>query len=47
VTHEHDIAAMTRKIIRLKDGIIGETIINGELKMYREKVKSENSFSYV
>ena len=47
VTHEHDIAAMTKKIIRLKDGVIGETIINGELKMYREKVKSENSFSYV
>ncbi|HPT32120.1 MAG TPA: ABC transporter ATP-binding protein, partial [Prolixibacteraceae bacterium] len=35
VTHEHDIAAMTRKIIRLKDGMIEETIINGELKMYR------------
>ncbi|HNX79782.1 MAG TPA: ABC transporter ATP-binding protein, partial [Prolixibacteraceae bacterium] len=30
VTHEHDIAAMTRKIIRLKDGMIEETIINGE-----------------
>lgn len=29
VTHEHDIAAMTNKIIRMKDGII-EAIIEGE-----------------
>jgi len=47
VTHEHDIAAMTSKIIRMKDGIIGETIINGDLKMYREIIRSENTFSYV
>ena len=47
VTHEHDIAAMTSKIIRLKDGMIEETIINGELKMYREKVRTDNTFSYV
>lgn len=38
VTHEHDIAAMTKKIIRLKDGVIEEVIKNGELKMYREKL---------
>jgi len=47
VTHEHDIAAMTSKIIRMKDGIIGETIINGDLKMYREIIRSENTFCYV
>jgi putative ABC transport system ATP-binding protein len=41
VTHEHDIAALTRKIIRLKDGIIGEVITNGELQMYRDRVKQE------
>jgi len=47
VTHEREIAAMTSKIIRLKDGVIGETIINGELRMYREKVRSDNTYSYV
>ncbi len=47
VTHEHDIAAMTKKIIRLKDGVIEETILNGELKMYRERMKTESAFSYV
>jgi putative ABC transport system ATP-binding protein len=47
VTHEHDIAAMTSKIIRLKDGMIEETIINGELKMYRERIRTENTLSYV
>ena len=41
VTHEHDIAAMTKKIIRLKDGVIEEVIKNGELKMYRERVRTE------
>jgi putative ABC transport system ATP-binding protein len=41
VTHEHDIAAMTKKIIRLKDGTIDEVIKNGDLKMYRERVLAE------
>jgi putative ABC transport system ATP-binding protein len=41
VTHENDIAALTRKIIRLKDGVIGEVITNGELQMYRDRVKQE------
>lgn len=36
VTHEHDIAAMTNQIIRLKDGIIHEIIRNGELKHFQE-----------
>ncbi len=47
VTHEHDIAAMTRKIIRLKDGMIEETIINGELKMYRDRVRTDKTYQYV
>ena len=36
VTHEHDIAAMTRQIIRLKDGKIDEIIRNGELKEFQK-----------
>jgi len=36
VTHEHDIAAMTRQIIRLKDGRIDEIIRNGELKEFQK-----------
>ena len=41
VTHEHDIAAMTKKIIRLKDGVIEEVIKNGELKLFKDRVKTE------
>jgi putative ABC transport system ATP-binding protein len=41
VTHEHDIAAMTRKIIRLKDGVIEEVIKNGDLQVFKERVKTE------
>lgn len=41
VTHEHDIAAMTRKIIRLKDGVIEEVIKNGDLKSFKERVRTE------
>jgi putative ABC transport system ATP-binding protein len=41
VTHEHDIAAMTKKIIRLKDGVIEEVIKNGDLKLYKERVRTE------
>ncbi|GET32529.1 ABC transporter ATP-binding protein [Prolixibacter bellariivorans] len=35
VTHEYDIAAMTQKIIRLKDGVIEEIIKNGDLKSFQ------------
>ncbi len=41
VTHEHDIAAMTKKIIRLKDGVIEEVIKNGELQLFKDRVKTE------
>ncbi len=41
VTHEHDIASMTKKIIRLKDGIIGETIKNGDLQLFKDRVRTE------
>ncbi len=41
VTHEHDIAAMTHKIIRLKDGIISEIIKNGELQEWKHQFKKE------
>jgi putative ABC transport system ATP-binding protein len=41
VTHEHDIAAMTRKIIRLKDGVIEEVIKNGELQLFKDRVRTE------
>jgi putative ABC transport system ATP-binding protein len=41
VTHEHDIAALTRKIIHMKDGVIEEIIENGELHSFQEKYKRE------
>ncbi len=41
VTHEHDIAAMTDKIIRLNDGVIAETIKNGDLKSWQRKYHKE------
>lgn len=41
VTHEHDIASMTKKIIRLRDGVIGEVIKNGDLQMYKERILTE------
>ena len=41
VTHEHDIAAMTQKIIRLSDGRISEIIQNGELKNWKSQYRRE------
>jgi putative ABC transport system ATP-binding protein len=41
VTHEHDIAAMTQKIIRLSDGRISEIIQNGELKSWKNQYRRE------
>jgi putative ABC transport system ATP-binding protein len=37
VTHEHDIASMTQKIIRLKDGKIEQVITNGELREFKDQ----------
>ena len=41
VTHEHDIAAMTKKIIRLRDGVIEEVIKNGDLQLFKDRVRTE------
>ena len=41
VTHEHDIAAMTQKIIRLNDGVIAEVIKNGDLKDWQHQYAKE------
>ena len=41
VTHEHDIAAMTDKIIRLRDGVIGDMIINGELASFKKNYSKD------
>ncbi|HSH19046.1 MAG TPA: ABC transporter ATP-binding protein, partial [Draconibacterium sp.] len=41
VTHEHDIASMTQKIIRLNDGVIAEVIKNGELKDWKKQYRRE------
>lgn len=41
VTHEHDIAAMTQKIVRLKDGRIDEIIRNGDLKDFQHQYAKE------
>ena len=37
VTHEHDIAGRTQKIIKLKDGLIDEIIDNGALESFRRQ----------
>lgn len=41
VTHEHDIAAMTNKIIKLRDGNIGDLIVNGELANFKTTYSKE------
>ena len=41
VTHEHDIAAMTDKIIKLKDGNIDDMIVNGKLASFKESYSKE------
>lgn len=41
VTHEHDIAAMTDKIIKLRDGNIGDLIVNGDLANFKTTYSKE------
>jgi putative ABC transport system ATP-binding protein len=41
VTHEHDIAAMTQKIIRLKDGRVADVIKNGDLEHWQHQYMKE------
>ncbi len=41
VTHEHDIAAMTQKIVRLKDGRIDQIIKNGDLRHFQHQFAKE------
>jgi putative ABC transport system ATP-binding protein len=41
VTHEHDIAAMTEKIIKLRDGVIGDMIVNGELASFKKSYSKD------
>jgi putative ABC transport system ATP-binding protein len=41
VTHEHDIAALTNKIIHMKDGVIEEIIKNGELRSFQDKYSKD------
>lgn len=41
VTHEHDIAAMTEKIIKLRDGVIGDMIVNGELASFKKNYSKD------
>jgi putative ABC transport system ATP-binding protein len=43
VTHEHDIAAMTDKIIRLSDGNIGDVIINGDLSSFKKNYAKDTA----
>ena len=47
VTHEHDIAAMTQKIIRLNDGVIAEIIKNGDLKDWKQQYAKEFEMTLV
>jgi len=41
VTHEHDIAAMTEKIIKLRDGVIGDMIVNGDLASFKRSYSKD------
>ncbi len=41
VTHEHDIAGMTQKIVHLKDGGIDKIIKNGDLKHFQHQYAKE------
>jgi putative ABC transport system ATP-binding protein len=41
VTHEHDIAAMTEKIIKLRDGVIGDMIVNGDLASFKKSYSKD------
>ena len=43
VTHEHDIAALTDKIIKLREGVIDDMIINGELASFKKSYTKDKA----
>ena len=43
VTHEPDIAAMTQKIVRLKDGLIDEILVGEQLDAFRKEYTRDSN----